>query len=402
MPRTRRSLRTTGVVACVAAAVLLSGCAGDPSSPGTSTTRSPSAAGSTTATPATEVPRPGGPAADISQRLSGGQRGVHGGRRGRSRWTPATSRRSTPRKAARRRTSRLERSPPTAGGPSRPPTGRATGLASWSVGRRPRATASCCWSGSTSPAGWTRTRRTRTCARRSSARATPGSASRHRRSGSRVGRSPSRPHHPEKADVPGAAQLARQGPQGHRPRALRVAAPPGGPVRLRHLHPGGPGPACRRARHRWRGADRGPRPRAVAVRLRADHLRQRRPAAHPRLRRVLRHEQGRLGDGRALGRQGRPRGGDDARTTDDRSAPTPTYRSSTCRPRATWPASWGRSARGSRTRTSSGSGRPPGPRTPTATSSAGGPPTRSTAGRRSTTVRCTSSPRPRSGTSWTG
>ena len=77
MPRTRRSLRTTGVVACVATAVLLSGCAGDPSpdpepSPGTSTTGSPSAAGSTTATPAPEVPRPDGPAADISQRLTGG------------------------------------------------------------------------------------------------------------------------------------------------------------------------------------------------------------------------------------------------------------------------------------------------------------------------------------------
>ena len=77
MPRTRRSLRTTGVVACVATAVLLSGCAGDPSpdpepSPGTSTTGSPSAAGSTTATPAPKVPRPDGPAADISQRLTGG------------------------------------------------------------------------------------------------------------------------------------------------------------------------------------------------------------------------------------------------------------------------------------------------------------------------------------------
>ena len=77
MPRTRGSLRTTGVVACVATAVLLAGCTGDSSpdaepSPGRSTTGSPSAAGSTTATPAPEVPRPDGPAADISQHLSGG------------------------------------------------------------------------------------------------------------------------------------------------------------------------------------------------------------------------------------------------------------------------------------------------------------------------------------------
>src|SRR3954447_16638633 len=87
MPRARGSLRTTGVVACVATAVLLSGCMGDPSpdaqpSPGTSTTGSPSAAASTTATPTPatptpatptpEVPRPDGPAADISQRLTGG------------------------------------------------------------------------------------------------------------------------------------------------------------------------------------------------------------------------------------------------------------------------------------------------------------------------------------------
>src|SRR3954447_3282362 len=92
MPRARGSLRTTGVVACVATAVLLSGCTGDPSpdaqpSPGTSTTGSPSAAASTTppptpptpppatptpATPTPEGPRPDGPAADISQRLTGG------------------------------------------------------------------------------------------------------------------------------------------------------------------------------------------------------------------------------------------------------------------------------------------------------------------------------------------
>src|SRR3954453_23354911 len=77
MPRTRGSLRTTGVVACVVTAVLLSGCTGGSSSgpepsPGASTTGSPSAAGSATATPASEVPRPDGPAADISQPLTGG------------------------------------------------------------------------------------------------------------------------------------------------------------------------------------------------------------------------------------------------------------------------------------------------------------------------------------------
>src|SRR6476646_702865 len=77
MRRTRRSLRTTGFVAGVATAVLLSGCAGNPSpdagsSLGTSTTCSFSAEGSTTATAAREVPRPDGPAADISHRLKGG------------------------------------------------------------------------------------------------------------------------------------------------------------------------------------------------------------------------------------------------------------------------------------------------------------------------------------------
>src|SRR3954451_9637708 len=81
MARTRRTLRTTRVGACVATAVLFSGCTADPSpdpeaspepSAGTSTTGSPSAPGSTTATPVAEVARPDGPAADISQRLTGG------------------------------------------------------------------------------------------------------------------------------------------------------------------------------------------------------------------------------------------------------------------------------------------------------------------------------------------
>src|SRR3954453_12881996 len=72
MPRTRRSLRKTGVLACVAA-LLLSGCAAGPeSSSGPSTTEPRSAAASTTATPASRVPRPDGPAAHISKHLTGG------------------------------------------------------------------------------------------------------------------------------------------------------------------------------------------------------------------------------------------------------------------------------------------------------------------------------------------
>ena len=174
-----------------------------------------------------EVPRPDGPEADLSQRLTGGQ-GVFMGSSAKQESIPATSRRSTPPRGAR---------PPTERGPLAADgvwTFRPTDKARYRtrvVVRRPaagHATASSSWSGSTSAAGWMPTRRTRRSARRSSGRATRGWGCPPRRSASRAGRWRWRSTSP-------APRTRGQGPQGHRPRALRVAAAPRRRVLLRHL-----------------------------------------------------------------------------------------------------------------------------------------------------------------------
>ena len=218
------------------------------------------AVGATVVDRAPEVPRPEGPAADISEQLTGGQ-GVFLG--------SSVAREVDP--------GYVEEEYAAAG--------RATAYES--VGAL---AADGMWTfRPTGKAAY----RTRIVVRRPTA---PGRRRRPRRVAQRQRRAGRRPGVPDRprGDRPAGAHLGRrlgaedrrrgrgrrrrarhprrgrrggQGAQGHRPRALRVAAAPGRPVRLRHRHPGGAGPAGRRTGHRrerppprcWRWASRRPR-----------------------------------------------------------------------------------------------------------------------------------------------
>ena len=409
MPRTRRSLRTTGVVACVATAVLLSGCAGDPSpdpepSPGTSTTGSPSAAGSTTATPAPEVPRPDGPAADISQRLTGGN-GVF---MGASTPEPLGPGYVLKEYAAKGRATAYE---PVG---ALPADGRwtfeATDTARYRtrvVVRRPASAGDGIvlleWlnvsGGLDTDPGYQNLRKEIV---RQGHTWVGVSAQKIGVEGGKVAVAPTPPRGPGGHDVPGAADLLGKGLRAIDPERYGSLHHPGDRFAFdivtqvaRALRAGGPAT----------GGEVPTEVLALGESQAAFGLTTYVNGVQPLTRAFdgfFVMSRAALGDGCALGRQGRPRGGDDPRAADD--VPH-RHRRTDLRPadrerRGRHPGVVRRAAAGHGPR--SGSGRPPGPRTPTSTSSAIGPPTRSTAGRRSTTVRCTSSPRPRSGTSWTG
>ena len=277
----------------------------------------------------------------------------------------------------------MERSPPTAGGPSRPPTRRATGLASWSVGRRPGATASCSleWlnvaGGLDTDPGYQNLRKEIV---RQGHTWVGVSAQKVGVEGGKVAVAPTPPRGPGGHDVPGAADLLGKGLRAIDPERYGSLHHPGDRFAFdivtqvaRALRAGGPAT----------GGEVPTEVLALGDSEAAFGLTTYVNGVQP----LTRAFDGFFVMSRAASAMVVPSGAKAARVGATILGPPTTFRTDTDVPifdlqtESDVAGILGRPPPGSRTRTSSGSGRPPGPRTPTSTSSAIGPPTRSTAGR---------------------